>query len=136
MTELKIEAKTERLPDVSGWLEEQLEKGNCPPKLMMKLELLVEELFVNIASYAYGPEGGDAVFQADFPREGLFRLSIRDWGMPFDPLKKEDPDITLPAEKRDVGGLGVFLVKKLADRIDYAYTDGQNVVTIEKDLKV
>ena len=134
MTELKIEAKIERLPDVSGWLEEQLEKGNCPPKLMMKLELLVEELFVNIASYAYGPEGGDAVFQADFPREGLFRLVIRDWGMPFDPLEKEEPDTTLSVEERPIGGLGIFLVRKTMDRLEYKHENGGNTLTVWKKI--
>jgi anti-sigma regulatory factor (Ser/Thr protein kinase) len=109
--------------------------SGCSMKDQMLVDLSVEELFINVASYAYAPGTGDAVIRV-MTKENPRRISITisDRGMPYNPLEKEDPDVTLSAEERKIGGLGVFMVKKSVDDIHYEYKYGQNIVTIEKNL--
>jgi anti-sigma regulatory factor (Ser/Thr protein kinase) len=95
----------------------------------------IEEVFVNVASYAYGEGSGDAILDIGFDeasRDVTFRLM--DQGIPFDPLQKPDPDITLSVEERQVGGLGIFIVKKTMDTVHYAYEDGKNILTMIKKI--
>ena len=135
MTELRLLATQESLDKVNAFVEEQLEACECPPRAQMQLMVAVEELYVNIASYAYEPDHGDAVIGFDFdPATRTITLSFRDWGIPFDPLLKEDPDVTLSAEERGIGGLGIFMVKKSMDLFAYDRIDGQNIVTIQKKI--
>ena len=101
----------------------------------MHLALAVEEVFVNIANYAYAPETGPARVRVEVAEEPLCAsITFIDHGVPYDPLAKEDPDITLSAEDREVGGLGVFMTKQLMDDVRYEYVDGCNILTISKDL--
>ena len=130
---LEIEALTENLDRVLSFVDEYLEKMECPMKLMTKIDLAVEEIFVNIAHYAYGSETGWAVITMDRD-EAANKLEIvfEDGGVPFDPLAKEDPDISLSAEERPIGGLGIFMVKKIADDVSYEYRDGKNILSFIK----
>jgi sigma-B regulation protein RsbU (phosphoserine phosphatase) len=133
--ELTIEAKDENLATVLAFVDEQLEKLDCPMKAQMQIDVAVEELFVNIAHYAYAPETGSATIRIETrPKPKRATITFLDGGMPYDPLAKPDPDVTLPAEQREIGGLGVYMVKKSMDEMKYEYRDGRNVLTIVKNL--
>lgn len=133
MKELRIEAKTNRLNDVLAFIDEVLESMDCPMKAQMQLDIAVEEIFVNIAHYAYAPGEGDAVIiiESESDPRGV-TITFKDRGIPYDPCAKEDPDITLSAEERQIGGLGIYMVKKSMDSMEYERKDDQNVLTIRK----
>ena len=133
MKELVVEALAENLPEVMGFADEQLEAADCPMKTQMQIDIAVEEIFVNIAKYAYGDEIGTATIKTEILTEpSAFEVTFIDSGVPYDPLAKPDPDVTLSAEERQIGGLGIYMVKKSMDSIDYQYLDGQNILTITK----
>ena len=135
MKELTIEAKTENLDQVISFVTGLMEEYECPMKAMMQVELAVEEIFVNIAQYAYGQGTGTAEICFELiedPRR--IRITFMDSGVYYDPLAKEDPDITLSANEREVGGLGIFMIKKSMDDVLYTYRDGKNILTIIKNL--
>ena len=100
-----------------------------------QIDVAVEEIFVNIASYAYGDETGKVVLKIKIdndPKKAV--ITFMDSGIPYDPLAKEDPDVTLSAEERQIGGLGIFMTKQFMDELEYEYTDGQNVLTLKKNI--
>lgn len=135
MSELTLEAKTENLDKVLSFVDEHLEEQECPMKTQMQIDIAVEELFVNIAHYAYSPEVGPVTIRVEVQKEPLaVTITFIDHGIPYDPLAKEDPDITLSAEERQIGGLGIFMVKKSMDDIAYEYKDGQNILYIKKKI--
>ncbi|MBQ2662597.1 MAG: ATP-binding protein [Clostridia bacterium] len=134
MKEITIEAITDNLDDVIAFVSGELENFGCSVKLQMQIELSVEEIFVNIAHYAYTQEVGMATICVDIDSENMMSLTFTDRGVPYDPLKKPDPDITLSAEDRQIGGLGIFMVKKYMDDVIYEYKDGQNVLTLKKKI--
>ena len=135
MNEMTISATVENLDTVMGFIEEHLEQYGCPMKAQMQVALAVEEIYVNIANYAYNPEVGPATIQVEVHKEPLeVIITFMDNGKPYDPLAKEDPDITLSVEERDIGGLGIFLVKQTMDAVHYEYSDGRNILTIMKRL--
>lgn len=137
MKELTVEADTEQLETVTAFLNEQLEAKSCTMKVQTQLEIVVEEIFANIANYAYPSKKGQVTIRIIVEEETLSMvITFIDSGIPYDPLKKEDPDITLSAEEREIGGLGVFLCKKLVDDMHYEYKDGKNILTIQKKLEV
>ena len=133
MKEFKTEAITENLHAVLGFIDEQLEQMDCPMKQQMQIDVAVEEIFVNIAHYAYVPGTGEATIRVELyhdPSEA--EITFIDRGVPYDPLAKPDPDVTLSAEERVIGGLGIFMVKKTMDEVKYEYLDGCNILTIKK----
>lgn len=135
MTSKTFPAHTEALPDFLGFAEAQLESRGCSLKTQTAICVALEEVFVNIANYAYNGGQGEAVLQIGYDertRDVTFRLS--DEGVPFDPLKKPDPDVTLTVEERPIGGLGIFIVKKTMDSVTYAYEDGKNILTMIKKI--
>ena len=135
MTNKTFPAKVDALPDVLGFVEEMLENYECPMKIQMAVCVAIEEVFVNVAHYAYGDSDGDVNFGIRFDeesREITFRMA--DKGVPFDPLEKPDPDITLSADEREIGGLGIFMVRKMMDDVNYEYTCGMNKLTITTNL--
>ena len=135
MKELTVEAKTTNIEAVTNFVNEQLEALDCPMKAQMQIDIAIDELFGNIAHYAYNPEVGSATVRVEVTEDPLaVIITFIDNGVPYDPLAKADPDITLSAEERGIGGLGVYMVKKSMDDITYEYKDGQNILKIKKNL--
>lgn len=134
--QLKIKAELSQLDTVLGFLEETLKEAQCPRKVITQICISAEEIFVNIANYAYPDPGGDCVLELSVEQTGeagsQMILCIADSGAKFDPLAKEDPDITLSAEERDIGGLGIWMVKQSMDRVEYRYENQQNILTLVK----
>lgn len=128
-------AKVDALSDVLGFVDQTLEKHECPMKIQTAVCVAIEEVFVNIAHYAYGDGEGDMTLGIGFEDESrtmTFRMTDR--GVPFDPLKKPDPDITLSADEREIGGLGIFIAKKTMDEISYSYENGENTLIMVKKI--
>ena len=135
MVELTVEADVKRLDEVNDFIGAQLEQMDCSMKTQMSISLAVEEIFVNIASYAYAPGTGNAhitVECTEDPRS--VRITFMDSGIPYNPLEKEDPDVTLSVDERQIGGLGIYMTKEVMDEVLYEYKDGQNVLTLVKKL--
>ena len=133
--ELNVEATPDNLLAVQSFIEERLEGTACSPKAQMEIGIAVEEIFINIAHYAYAPEVGTATVRVEVSRDPVaVTITFTDHGVPYDPLAKSDPDVTLSAEEREIGGLGIFMTKKLMDDVTYTYKDGQNVLTLKKNL--
>ena len=130
---IEVPADMEYLDDVMDALHGILSDEHVDEELVMKMELAVEEMYTNIANYAYKDGKGNAEVNcvlSDDPREATIVFS--DCGVPYNPLERTDPDVTLSAEERPIGGLGVFLTKKLMDSVSYEYKDGKNILTIKK----
>ena len=135
MRELTIEAKLENLDEVLGFVDGQLEELECPMKAQMQIDVAVEEIFVNIASYAYAPGIGNAVVRFESSQDPTsVTITFIDSGVPYDPVQKDDPDVTLSAEERGIGGLGIYMAKKAMDNMKYVYRDGQNILSISKSI--
>lgn len=128
-------AKTEALYDVLAFVEKALESFACPVKTQTAICIAIEEVFVNVAHYAYPESNGDVTLHIGFDevnRNVTFRMT--DKGVPFNPLKNPDPDITLPAEERDIGGLGIFIARKTMDSLSYSYEKGENILNMIKKI--
>ena len=135
MKELTIEATVENIAKVTAFVDEQLEAFDCPMKAQMQIDIAIDELFGNIAHYAYNPETGPATVCVEVTENPMsVIITFIDHGIPYDPLAKADPDVTKSAEDREIGGLGIFMVKKSMDEISYKYKDGQNILRIQKKL--
>ena len=133
MKELTLAATVENIETVTEFVNAQLEMLDCPIKTQIQIDIAIDELFGNIAHYAYTPEVGNATIQVEVSEEPLaVIITFIDNGIPYDPLIKDDPDITLSAEEREIGGLGIYMVKKSMDEITYEYKDGQNILRIKK----
>ena len=135
MTELTLEAVIENIQKVTDFIDGQLEACDCSMKAQMQIDVAIDELFANIANYAYGDAVGEATVRFGFdPSERTATVTFMDRGVPFNPLESTDPDVTLSAEERKIGGLGIFVVKKTMDKLDYRYEDGMNILTITKRI--
>ena len=135
MKTLTLAATIDNIPAVTAFIDEALEALDCGIKPQMQIDVAVDELFSNIASYAYAPGVGEAEVSLDFDEaDRTVSITFADSGVPYDPLAKADPDVTLSAEEREIGGLGIFLVKKTMDAVEYARRDGRNVLTIRKRI--
>ena len=135
MTNKTFPAKTESLSDVLGFVEQMLEAFECPMKIQTAVCVAIEEVFVNVARYAYPQGEGDMTLSIAFDEQSrAVTFCMTDKGVPFDPLAKPDPDITLSAEEREIGGLGIFIAKKTMDSITYAYENGENILTMIKKI--
>ena len=135
MKELTIDATTENIAAVTDFVNEQLEAHGCSTKVQTQIDIAIDELFGNIAHYAYTPGVGPATVRVELVEEPLsVVITFIDNGVPYDPLEKEDPDTTLPADERQIGGLGIYVVKKSMDAVEYGYKGGQNILKITKKL--
>ena len=135
MKELTIAATVENIEAVTDFVNEQLDAMDCPMKVQMKIDIAIDEIFGNIAHYAYGSDTGDATVRVEITEEPqAVVITFIDRGVPYDPLAKDDPDMTLSIEDREIGGLGIYMVKKSMDEVSYEYRDGQNVLTIKKNI--
>lgn len=133
MKELTIDATIENIATVTAFIDEQLVHRDCPMKTKRQVHIAIDELFGNIAYYAYHPEKGIVTVRAEVTDNPLaVVITFIDNGTPYDPLAKADPDTTLSVEERDIGGLGIYMVKKTMDDISYEYRNGQNILRIKK----
>lgn len=133
MAEMTLQAVPESLDQVLEFIDENLEQNRFPAKVQVQIDIAIEELFVNIARYAYRPYVGEVTIGIDMEEDPLkVRIRFIDGGKPYDPLKREDPDVTLSAEERKIGGLGIYMVKQSMDEIYYEYRGGKNILTITK----
>ena len=136
MAEKTFDAAVDQLDEVLAFVTDQLDQLDCPPKHRIQIEVAVEELFVNIANYAYVPREGSATIRMESqPEAGTVAITFIDRGIPYNPVAKPDPDVTLSAAERKIGGLGIYMVKKSMDTMTYERLDGQNVLTITKTVK-
>lgn len=136
MDELTVEARLDNLEAVTSFINQKLENVGCSAKTIMQIDLAVEEIYVNIARYAYDQKAGEATVCCTVAGEPLsVTIWFSDSGAPFNPLTQAAaPDITKSVDERPTGGLGVFLVKKLMDEVSYEFKQGKNVLTIRKTL--
>ena len=135
MKELTVQATVESLQAVTDFVDAQLEAVDCSMKAQTQIDIAIDELFANIAHYAYGEGTGEATVRFDFDEATrMASITFMDSGVPFDPTEKADPDVTLSAEERAIGGLGIFMVKKTMDKMEYSYENGFNILTIHKTV--
>lgn len=135
MKELTIEATTENVDTVIEFVNEQLEEYGCGMNAQMAIDVAIDELFANIAHYAYNPDTGYATVRVDVLKDPLsVEITFIDNGSQYDPLAREDPDTSLSIEDREIGGMGIFIVKKSMDAVNYEYKDGKNILTIKKNI--
>ena len=133
MAEITVAATLDNLNTVLAFVDKQLEQAGCPLKLMTQVDLAVEEIFVNIARYAYHPYVGEARVRCEAGGDPFqIIVGFADRGRPYNPLDRQDPDVTLDAQRRQIGGLGIFMAKKLMDDIQYEYRDGKNILSLRK----
>lgn len=133
MKEITVDATVENIGAVTDFVDKFLDEAGCPMKAKMQLDIAIDELFGNIAHYAYKEETGRATVRVEMLEEPkAVCITFIDGGVPYDPLKKPDPDISLSAEEREIGGLGIFMVKKNMDDMQYDHCDGQNRLRIIK----
>ena len=135
MAQMTFPATLENIEAATDFMNGILESADCPMRTQMKLAVALDELMSNVARYAYAPGTGDVTVSVEVledPKRAV--ITLTDSGVPYDPLQKEDPDVTLSAEERNIGGLGIYIVKQSMDGMTYEYRDGQNVLTIVKNI--
>ncbi len=136
MEQLIIPAETKRLDEVLSFVDSVLSRYNCPEEIQIQIDIAVEEIYVNIANYAYHPETGDATITCRVQSDPLrVVIEFSDGGLMYNPMERADPNLELSAEDREIGGLGIYMVKTSMDNVSYRYEDGKNIFTIEKKLK-
>ncbi len=135
MPELRVQALTANIAVITDFIDSRLEEAECPLKAQTQIDIAVDEICSNIAFYAYGTEKGDILVSYEFDQNTrLCTITFSDSGIPFDPLIVKEPDTTVPVEERDIGGMGIFLVRKTMDHVSYEYRDGMNHLTIQKRI--
>lgn len=133
--ELTVDAVVENIEVVTDFINAELEKIDCPMKAVTQISVAIDELFGNIAKYSYSPDVGKATVRFNVENNPLsVIITFIDNGKPFNPLENPEPDVTLSASEREVGGLGIFLVKKTMNMVDYKYENGKNILTIKKNI--
>ncbi len=136
MKELRIKAIIKNLHRVLEFIDAILIKEKCSPDLISQMDIAVEEIFVNVSSYAYSPKDGEITIRVEILRDtNEIQVTFKDDGVPFDPLKHQDPNVDIPIEDRPIGGLGVYMVKMSMDKVEYEYKDGSNVLSITKNIE-
>lgn len=134
--ELTVEATVDNLNKVTSFVEEALEESGCPMNAQMQINIAIDEIFSNISYYAYQPNTGDVTVQLEISEEPAeVTITFIDQGIPYDPLSQEEPDTTLSADERKIGGLGIFMVKKSMDDLSYEYKDGKNILKMKKAFR-
>ena len=130
---LRIPAELERLDEVINFVGTLLDAHGCTPQVRTQLRMAMEELYVNVAHYAYPSGDGWAEIRGSV-EDGVVTFRLIDGGTPYDPLAKPDPDIMLSGEEREIGGLGIYMVKNMVDKMEYVYRDGCNQLILRKKL--
>lgn len=133
--EITLPATIENVEKVTEFVNAELAKINCPAKAKAEIDIAIDELFSNIANYAYNPEIGKATVKVEVQENPqAVVITFMDKGIPYDPLKREDPNVKLSADERGIGGLGIFMVKKTMDSVEYEYKDNHNILKIKKNI--
>jgi anti-sigma regulatory factor (Ser/Thr protein kinase) len=136
MNKLVVPAEMDKLDDVIEFIDNSLKGHEYSDKALMAIEIAVEEIFVNIAKYAYAPVVGEATVETEICGDPeILAVRFIDSGVKYDPLEKEDPDTGLSVEDTPIGGLGIFMTKESMDDVIYEYKDNKNILTIKKALK-
>ena len=136
MKEMTLAATVDNIEAATDFVNEQLEALECPLKAQMQIDIAIDEIFGNIAHYAYTPNVGEATVRVEIIEEPLcVVITFIDRGIPYNPLSAAEPDTTLTADERAIGGLGIFMVKKSMDEITYRYENGSNILSIRKMLR-
>jgi len=133
--EITLDAKIENIEPLTAFVDQALQDYACPMKVQMQVDIALDEIFSNIAHYAYTPRTGTATVKIEklFAPDGV-KIVFTDSGLPFDPLKKADPNVNAPLEERSIGGLGIYMVKKSMDEVKYAHKEGHNLLTLIKNF--
>lgn len=135
MKELSVAATIENIAPVTRFVNGELELLRCPERARRQIDVAIDELFGNIARYAYHPDVGPATVRVEVTEEPLaVVITFIDCGMPYDPLSRAEPDVHAPLEERQAGGLGIFLVRQTMDDVTYEYKNGRNILKIKKHL--
>lgn len=135
MNEITVQALVENIGIVTDFVDDFLDNHDCTIKTKMQIDIAIDEIFSNISHYAYGDAVGEATIKLEIQESPkAVTITFIDSGVPYDPLEKTDPDITLSAEERKIGGLGIYMVKKSMDEMSYVYSDGKNQLTMKKLL--
>lgn len=134
MSEITLDATVANIERVTTFVNDLLEQHNCSMKAQMQIAVAIDEIFCNISSYAYGDAGGLATVSVSFTDAPAAVICFSDEGIPYNPLEKEDPDTSLSAEQRQIGGLGIFMVKNLMDDMTYRRDGNKNILTITKKI--
>ena len=133
--EITVAATVENIQVITNFVNEQFEGVGCSVKVQTQIDIAVDEIFSNIVHYAYGENGGEVtvgIEMEDNPQAAV--ITFIDSGVPYDPLSQAEPDITLSADEREIGGLGIFMVKKTMDDLAYEHKNGMNILKIRKNL--
>lgn len=131
--EITLEALDKNLEAAQEFVRNQVVQLCSDATAHLQIDLAVEEIFVNIAHYAYAPQTGSVTITCTVNTElAKLTVSFADSGKPFNPLEKEDPDVSLNSDERSIGGLGIFLVKKYMSSVNYDYKDGKNILTLTR----
>ena len=131
---LVLHNKLDELLKISSFLDELADMWDLPFQLVLSLNLVLEEAFTNIVNYAY-PDSGDHFIEITFERDvNEVVITLADDGIPYDPTLREDPDVTLPPEEREIGGLGIYLIKKMMDKVSYLRVSNRNLLTLSKTI--
>ena len=132
---LTVSSEVSQLETIIAHVDEYLESLDCPIKAQMQIDVAIDEVFSNISFYAYEGNVGDVVVEiAPLSGNVGVKLRLTDSGIPYNPLLKEDPDITLSAEERPIGGLGIFIVKKTMDTVEYFRENDHNILVMTKNF--
>lgn len=135
MANLTIEASRTNLDKVLEFIDKELAKFECTGELKNKIDIAIEEVFVNISSYAYDEQGKVDIDCNVNQDTFMIEIEFKDMGRPYNPLKRADPDITKPIDEREIGGLGIFMTKKFMDEVEYKYEDNKNILIIRKKIR-
>jgi len=130
-SELKITALVSTLDDVLSFVDGPLEERSVSMKNITTINIATEEIYVNIAQYAYKNEGGEAIISLRIEGNKA-TIELTDWGAPYNPLAKQDPDVSLSVQDRPIGGLGIYMVKETMDEVTYRYENDSNILTMVK----
>ena len=130
MKKITLQPTLDAIEKVTAFVEQELNESDVPKKLIMQMNIAVDEIFSNIIRYS-GANDATVGLAVD---DNIITLRFADNGCAYNPTEKADPDITLPADERDIGGLGIFMVKKTMDSISYEYLNGLNILTLKKSL--
>ncbi len=135
MKEVTVAAAIENISSVTGFVDDFLDTQECSRKAKMQINIAIDEIFSNISYYAYQNETGQVTMKVEMQENPkAVCITFIDCGIPYNPLEKEDPDITLSIEEREIGGLGIYMVKKNMDEMEYEYSEGKNILVLKKYL--